>query len=261
MNRIVLTGILIYGFCASPSYAIIDDNHNGMSDVWERMYNRDNPGQLFPTDQDHDSIYGPNADPDGDGWTNLQESIAGTDPFDPSPPDGLVRLNVIQIPEFRSDVDGDGISDPITPAAIIITWPTIPGKLYTLCYSPDLAPGSWSPVEQAFIGDGTEEEFTFTLAENENHEQPPDKLFWRVMVEDVDSNNNDGHTLAENYQLAADIDGDGLTLAQEIALGTDPTNPDTDGDGMPDRVDPNPTTPDTVPLAAATTIMVWSPTE
>ena len=32
----------------------------------------------------------------------------------------------------------------------------------------------------------------------------------------------------------ADSDGDGLTNAQELALGTDPLNRDTDGDGMPD---------------------------
>jgi hypothetical protein len=254
VNRIFLASLLIYGFCASPSYAIIDGNNNGMSDIWERMCYG---GQLFPIDV---FPYRPGDDPDGDGWTNEQEANAGTYPFDPNPPDGLVRLNVIHIPEFRSDVDGDGISDPITPAAIIITWPTIPGKLYTLCYSPDLTQGSWSPVEQAFIGDGTEEEFTFIFTEDENHEPPPDKLFWRVMIEDVDSD-HDGQTDAEDYQLAADIDGDGLTLAEEIAHGTDPTNPDTDGDGLPDGIDPQPTTPDTVPLAAATTIMVWSPVE
>jgi hypothetical protein len=31
-----------------------------------------------------------------------------------------------------------------------------------------------------------------------------------------------------------DSDGDGLTDAEELALGTDPHNPDTDGDGLPD---------------------------
>jgi hypothetical protein len=36
---------------------------------------------------------------------------------------------------------------------------------------------------------------------------------------------------------AADSDGDGLTDAQEIALGTDPNNPDTDGDGYSDGVE------------------------
>ncbi|GEP43882.1 hypothetical protein BGE01nite_31730 [Brevifollis gellanilyticus] len=34
--------------------------------------------------------------------------------------------------------------------------------------------------------------------------------------------------------LTADTDGDGLTFADEISRGTDPTNPDTDGDGMND---------------------------
>jgi len=33
---------------------------------------------------------------------------------------------------------------------------------------------------------------------------------------------------------SGDYDGDGLSNAEELALGTDPTNPDTDGDGMTD---------------------------
>ncbi len=40
-----------------------------------------------------------------------------------------------------------------------------------------------------------------------------------------------------------DSDGDGLTDAQELALGTDPHNPDTDGDGVPDGIDNCPLTP------------------
>jgi hypothetical protein len=34
--------------------------------------------------------------------------------------------------------------------------------------------------------------------------------------------------------LLADLDGDGLTLTQEVMLGLDPSNPDTDGNGIPD---------------------------
>jgi len=37
--------------------------------------------------------------------------------------------------------------------------------------------------------------------------------------------------------LHLDTDGDGLTLLEEVVLGTDPTNPDTDGDGAIDGAD------------------------
>jgi uncharacterized protein (DUF1800 family) len=46
----------------------VDLNGNGMSDIWELVYGA--------------SGLDPNADTDGDGVSNLQESLAGTDPFD-----------------------------------------------------------------------------------------------------------------------------------------------------------------------------------
>ncbi|MFY1830716.1 cell envelope biogenesis protein OmpA, partial [Myxococcus fulvus] len=39
------------------------------------------------------------------------------------------------------------------------------------------------------------------------------------------------------WVITADSDGDGLTDAEEVALGTDPNNADTDGDGLPDGIE------------------------
>ncbi|MEI6178648.1 MAG: hypothetical protein WCS43_17280, partial [Verrucomicrobiota bacterium] len=64
------------------------------------------------------------------------------------------------------------------------------------------------------------------------------KMFWRVKIEDVDSD-GDGLTDAEEYVMATDPnnpDSDGDTLADlvEILAGTAPNNPDSDNDGLTD---------------------------
>jgi hypothetical protein len=47
-------------------------------------------------------------------------------------------------------------------------------------------------------------------------------------------------TVNPSEEVSADSDGDGWTDAFEIEMGTDPNNPDTDGDGIIDSKDPNP---------------------
>src|SRR4051812_12052080 len=61
----VIIGLLLLAL-ASPAQKL-DQNANGMSDVWEQIY-----GAAGLT---------PNGDNDGDGVSNAQEAMAGTSPF------------------------------------------------------------------------------------------------------------------------------------------------------------------------------------
>ncbi len=66
------------GIVVGPS---VDTNHNGLPDAWEQAF----------------GVSDPNGDPDGDGATNLQEYLAGTDPLDATsvPPVNPVDLGLV----------------------------------------------------------------------------------------------------------------------------------------------------------------------
>ena len=62
MKRIGLLMAMVAAFSAPSVHAVVDLNGNGMSDVWEQFYQAQGLAA--------------NADADGDGQTNLAESIA-----------------------------------------------------------------------------------------------------------------------------------------------------------------------------------------
>ena len=257
MKRILPACCFLSLLGALPASAILDENHNGLSDVWERDFNG---GNLFES-------MTAEADPDHDGWTNAEEAVAGTNPYSSLALDGMLRPQVNHIP--ATYVMGElGQPELLTPEVVTITWTSIPGKLYTLLHSTDLAEWSTFPGE-TYLGDGLEVEYGVTLSPVENQPPPSDKLFWSVKIEDVDSD-GDGltdveenvlHTDPNNAQTIAgisdlwlaryfydtlvsggillidpndDSDGDGLTNLQESQHNTNPFNIDTDGDWMPD---------------------------
>lgn len=219
--------------------AMVDTNGNGLSDPWEEDFNN---LQLFPL------TFDPQADQDGDGWTNAKEAAAGTNPFDPNPPAGVVVPQITHSPAVYYNADDDGIDDILTPEAHVITWSTLPGKQYTLLLSTDLTASSWIPIGQPRIGTGSIMGKGIPLTQPDG--SIPARMFWRVQIEDIDSD-GDGFTDHEESQLStdayvADHDGDGLPTDWEDYYDFDPSDNgsidsnsgpdgDPDGDGATNR--------------------------
>ncbi len=230
MNRLLLPSLVsgLWIMASSSAEAIVDANANGMSDIWEKKYNG---GQLFPSSAGGWNGYG---DPDGDGWTNLREAAAGTDPFNSEAPVGMVVPRIAHIPgtyeQEVAAVDASPDSAPedpsapgatgapglppvvIDPPVFTLTWPTLPGKTYRADVSENLL--SWVPASGTFLGDG--DALSHESSNVYSDGGIPDKLFWRIGISDIDS------------------DGDGLSDWEEHQLGTNPQNRDSDGDAMED---------------------------
>ena len=73
-----MAGLAFFGLAISVGAAGLDRNNNGLNDIWELAYGA---GALLP-----------NGDADGDGFTNAQESAAGTNPFDANSHPNLALL-------------------------------------------------------------------------------------------------------------------------------------------------------------------------
>ncbi len=99
----------------------IDDNGNGLSDVWEAA---------------HGSTLLPGVDQDGDGFTNLQEAACGTDP-----------ANSASYPFIREVRPGG-------PGRITNIWPTVAGIRFRTLVSADMT--TWQPVGIPVTGTGSD---------------------------------------------------------------------------------------------------------
>jgi hypothetical protein len=189
MNRKLFTAFCALLISVIPAYAVFDENGNGASDIWERAFNN---GALFST-------FDPAADPDADGWTNAQEALAGTNPFEAITPLSIVQVDVVKNPGF--------------PSLFALAWKCPAGKTATLFVSPDLSLDSWSDVDVFPSGGQTT---TIAMDASNTDGSSPSHLFWRVRIDDVDST------------------GNGLSDYEELALGMDSGAADLNANGIPD---------------------------
>ncbi|HUF62838.1 MAG TPA: hypothetical protein VMN36_12240 [Verrucomicrobiales bacterium] len=93
---------------------------------------------------------GPGDDNDGDGMTNAQEELAGTDPNDPA---DYFRITA-------ASREGNFTT---------IIWTSKPGKIYAVEFSPSMEAASWTPViEVPSAGDGVTS-FVATIEQKEGY--------------------------------------------------------------------------------------------
>jgi hypothetical protein len=97
---------------------VIDYNFDGLDDLYQRRH--------WPRWTCEHAA--PDADPDGDGFTNMAEYIAGSDPTDPG--------SFLRVSSIRFDASG-----------ATVTWPSAPGKRYQVLSRPHLStPRGWQPI-------------------------------------------------------------------------------------------------------------------
>lgn len=143
----LFTPVLFALSVCSRSHAVLDSAGDGLADVWQSYYDA--------------ARVDPSADDDGDGLSNRDESLLGTDPFD-----------------TRSRLSAD-LSAP--GGRWRVAWSAQPGKRYEAEFSPDLSPDSWTSfsIAEGFSGEvGVPLDFA---------DAAPPRFFVRVRGEDLDT--------------------------------------------------------------------------
>ena len=126
-----------------------DSDGDGIPDLWMMYYFG------HPTGEASDSSLAQD-DADGNGMSNLEKYLAGLDPIDPASGLSLQITN-----------------DASLPQSVTLSWPTVPGKDYTLQYVNWLDTTNWSTANGASVL-GLQGAFSTPVGQS--------NCFYRVMV-------------------------------------------------------------------------------
>lgn len=136
-------------FAASENYLVVDSDGDGIPDWWMLKYFGHPTGQAGDLSLAQD-------DADGDGMSNLQEYLAGTDPTNPS--------SVLAVHISPPSVAGN---------AATLTWPAVPGRSYQVQSTDNLDNPVWQTYSGSVVVIGSQGSITVAATQA--------ALFYRVV--------------------------------------------------------------------------------
>jgi Tol biopolymer transport system component len=118
----------VFAVTLSP-WGTTDSDGDGIPDSWMTHYFGHPTGQASDHSQAQD-------DADGDGMTNLQEFLAGTDPTDPA---SVLHIQIAPV---------------VSSTNVILSWLAVPGKSYQVQYKDNLSDSLWlnAPGNVSVVG-------------------------------------------------------------------------------------------------------------